>query len=160
MILNRNRKLFLVIVFQLPIIFFGCRKPKNRILAAVQEITNHAVVAKTRAVVIINHETCPTCNKKFADFMAYYLNNDKLLLVVAADENQLDISQFQNGGKSIYFDTAGILAKQKLIKSSTVLMLSQNNSEVVDTTLSIDVKTQNQTIDYLKQAIDADFRKH
>ncbi|WP_123985371.1 hypothetical protein [Taibaiella soli] len=92
--------------------------------------------------------------------MAYYLNNDKLLLVVAADENQLDISQFQNGGKSIYFDTAGILAKQKLIKSSTVLMLSQNNSEVVDTTLSIDVKTQNQTIDYLKQAIDADFRKH
>jgi hypothetical protein len=92
--------------------------------------------AATKAIIVVDDNSCIGCNQAFAGFITSYLNRKDVIFIVSANPNKVDISPFLEPGlHNVYNDYRQTLFTQKIITSSTIFLLRPNHT--IDTAITI-----------------------
>jgi hypothetical protein len=116
----------------------ACGQPtgqSNNTLDALKKLAP-SIDKNTRAVIVVDDNSCLSCNQSFAVFIAKYLKRKDVTFIVSANPNKVDIAPFLTPGlHNVYNDYEQTLFSNKIITSSTILLLHNNN---IDTSVTID----------------------
>ena len=140
-------------------IFFSCtshsiKTPENqfKVLERYFTVTHKFQVSKNiRAIVVLSERGCPGCNITFANFLSQQIENPKLLFVIPAIGNSIDISNFiKNKSENIFFDPKDEISELfNLNGSGYISVLDQR----VDTIIQLDAFNLASKLDYLTHLV-------
>jgi hypothetical protein len=106
---------------------------KEDVFFVLNKISGNTITGGTKAILVLSDQNCLSCNRKFSKLIESYIDSDKCKIVIAANENAVDISPFL-GKKNVYVDSSNILTIHDIISTSSVFFIKNG---MVDTIVKI-----------------------
>ena len=103
-----------------------------------------------KAVIVIDDNTCPSCNRKFASQMSDYVGREDIAFVVAASGGAFDTRKFENSGNTI-LDRDREFMQTNILQSSGVIFMDSNHQ--VDTIINIDAFSLKESLDFIANSL-------
>lgn len=137
--------LFTIISFS----FLNCKSPTqydklNNYFKAKNEQIN---LLKFNTVIVVNETgTCPFCSSHFTNTVADYIDNKKILFIIACRGVQIDISPFIGIPQdNIIIDYNNDFSKLKLTESCSIIELAERK---IDTIIEIQPENLQNSLDF------------
>jgi hypothetical protein len=108
--------------------------PSSNTIGALTRLAP-SINKNTKAVIVVDDNSCIGCNQAFAGFIADYISRKDVLFIVSANPNKVDISPFLVPGlHNVYNDYEQTLFSRKIITASTIFVLHNGK---IDTAVTI-----------------------
>jgi len=136
-------------------LFYSCanhpmkmKEMDYKLLKEYLTTTYHYTIGKSICgIVVLSEQGCPGCNRTFANSLSQQIGNPKLLFVIPATGNSIDISNFiKSKSENIFFDPKDEISELfNLNGSSYISVLDQR----VDTIMQMDANNLASNLVYL-----------
>jgi len=138
---------FIVLVFFL---FSSCRQSNEtqRIKDYFAENYNYTIKAN-QIIILLSNNGCIHCNRTFAENEIKYIGNKKVIFLITASENYLDLSHYLNK-ENVFFDDKEILSDYGVENKSGFIEIKNNK---IDTIVHVEYDKVLDQIKFLDETI-------
>jgi len=123
-----NNIFFLIVLF-----FFVVSCSQNDETQRIKDYfadTYHYTIKPNQMIIILSDNGCYHCNRTFSENEIKYIRNKKVIFLITADENHLDLSHYLNK-ENVFFDDKKILSDYGIDDNSGFIEIKNNKIDTI-----------------------------
>ncbi len=114
-----------------------------------REVHHYTMGNGNQTIIILSDNGCIHCNKTFSENEKKYIENKKVVFLITADENYLDLSQYLNKS-NVFLDDRKMLTDYGIKDQSSFIVIKNNK---IDTIVHIEFDKVLNQVDLLDKTI-------